>query len=163
MAELQKWFQSVDRDRSGSITADELANVAIGGVRLGIETAIKLVRIFDVDNNGSIDFREYASLHKFLLSMQSTFAQGDRDRNGRLDSNEIHHALQVGGFKMSYQTCAALHRKYDSTGQGINMGQFIQLVAHVALCKTSFEFKDREKKGYIVLSFDQMLEFSAMI
>jgi hypothetical protein len=32
------------------------------------------VRIFDVDGNGQIDFREYASLHKFLLSMQQVFS-----------------------------------------------------------------------------------------
>ena len=78
------------------------------------------MRIFDVNNSGSIDFQvkkhknccalaqnslqEYASLHKFLLSMQSTFAMGDKDKNGRLDSQEIHTALLAGGFKMSYQT-----------------------------------------------------------
>jgi Ca2+-binding EF-hand superfamily protein len=40
--ELQKWFNSVDRDRSGAISANELANVAVGGIRLGIELAIKV-------------------------------------------------------------------------------------------------------------------------
>jgi len=163
LAELQKWFRSVDRDGSGTITSDELANVAIGGIRLVIDTAIKLVRIFDVNNNGYIDFQEYASLHKFLLSMQSTFAMGDKDKNGRLDSQEIHNALIAGGFKMSYQTSHALYRKYDNTGYGLNMQQFIQLVAHVALSRTAFEVKDREKKGLITLNFDQLLEFSSMI
>jgi len=163
LAELQKWFRSVDRDNSGTITADELANVALGGIRLGIETSIKLLRIFDVDNNGSIDFREYAALHKFLLSMQSTFSAGDRDRDGRLNNQEIHNALQTGGFNMSYQTCQALYRKYNATGQGITMAEFVQLVAHVALCKTAFEFRDREKKGSIVMNFDQLLDFSALL
>ena len=65
----------MDRDGSGAISASELANVAIGGVRLGIEIAIKLIRIFDVDGNGEIDFHEYAALHKFLLSMQVAFKQ----------------------------------------------------------------------------------------
>jgi len=36
--------------------------------------------------------------------MQSTFAMGDKDKNGRLDSQEIHTALLAGGFQMSYQT-----------------------------------------------------------
>ncbi len=63
---------------SGSISANELANVAIGGIPIGIlkrltislmiltqltpsyvnykgmETAIKLIRIFDIDKNGTI-------------------------------------------------------------------------------------------------------------
>jgi len=152
----------VDRDGSGTITSDELANVAIGGLRLGIDTAIKLVRIFDVNNNGSIDFQEYASLHKFLLSMQATFSTADKDKNGKLDVQEIHNALEAGGFKMSYQSSQALYRKYD-TGYGLNMQQFIQLVAHVALCRTSFEVRDRERKGLITLDFNQLLEFSALI
>jgi len=153
----------VDRDGSGTITADELANVAIGGIRLGIDTAIKLVRIFDVNNNGSIDFQEYASLHKFLLSMQSTFSMGDKDKNGRLDAQEIHNALTAGGFKMSYQTSTSLYRKYDNTGYGLSMQQFIQLVAHVALCRTAFEVRDRERRGLISLNFDQLLEFSSLL
>ena len=37
-----QWFRSVDRDGSGTITSDELANVAIGGIRLGIDTAIRV-------------------------------------------------------------------------------------------------------------------------
>jgi len=102
-------------------------------------------------------------LHKFLLSMQATFAMGDNDKNGRLDSQEIHNALQAGGFKMSYQSSHALYRKYDNTGYGLNMQQFIQLVVHVALCRTSFEVRDREKKGLITLDFNQLLEFSALI
>jgi Ca2+-binding EF-hand superfamily protein len=40
--ELQKWFNSVDKDRSGDISANELANVAVGGIRLGIDLAIKV-------------------------------------------------------------------------------------------------------------------------
>jgi len=135
----------------------------IGGIKLGLELGLKLIRIFDVDNNGSIDFREYASLHKFLLSMQATFTSGDKDRNGKLDAQEIHTALQAGGFKMSYSTCQALYRKYDNTGYGLNMQQFIQLVAHVALTKSGFEWRDKEKKGFVVLNFDQLLEFSSML
>lgn len=33
---------SVDRDGSGAISANELANVAVGGIRLGIDLAIKV-------------------------------------------------------------------------------------------------------------------------
>lgn len=163
LSELQKWFNSVDRDRSGAISANELANVAVGGIRLGIDLAIKLVRIFDVDGNGQIDFREYASLHKFLLSMQQVFSMGDKDRNGRLDSREIHEALRTGGFNMSYNTSHALYRKYDTTGYGLDMAQWIALVAHVAMTRTAFETRDRERKGQIVFNFDQLLEFSAAI
>jgi hypothetical protein len=54
--------------------------------------------------------------------------QGDKDRNGRLDSREIHEALRTGGFNMSYTTSHALFRKYDTTGYGLDMAQWIALV-----------------------------------
>jgi len=159
--ELQKWFQSVDRDGSGAISANELANVAVGGIRLGIDLAIKLIRIFDLDGNGQIDFREYASLHKFLISMQQVFASADRDRSARLDSREIHEALRTGGFSMSYTTAHSLHRKFNTSGYGLDMAQWIALVAHVAQVRSSFEAKDRERRGSVTFNFDQLLDFTA--
>jgi Ca2+-binding EF-hand superfamily protein len=44
----------MDRDNSGSISANELANVAVGGSVLGIDNGMKLIRVFDVDGNGTI-------------------------------------------------------------------------------------------------------------
>ena len=43
--------RSMDRDNSGSISANELANVAVGGSVLGIDNGMKLIRVFDVDGN----------------------------------------------------------------------------------------------------------------
>jgi Ca2+-binding EF-hand superfamily protein len=62
--------------------------------------------------------------------------KGDKDRNGRLDSREIHEALRTGGFNMSYPTSHALYRKYDTTGYGLDMAQWIALVRlpRPALC-----------------------------
>ncbi len=101
---------------------------------------------------------------------------------------------------MSYNTSHALYRKYDTTGYGLDMAQWIALVrsslkahdthdthdtplppshrtslirdysppsmlqvAHVAMTRTAFETRDRERKGQIVFNFDQLLEFSATI
>jgi len=161
MTELQKWFRSMDRDNSGSISAAELANVAIGGIRLGIEVAIKLIRIFDTDNSGEIDFNEYAALHKFLLSMQVAFKKADTDGNGRLDSTEIHNALRESGFNISFNACNCLHRKYNKTGQGLDMAEFIALVAHIALARSIFERRDFQKQGVITLKLDELTQISA--
>lgn len=48
------WFRSVDRDNSGSITAHELQMVTFGGFPLGMDIAIKLVKVFDKDRSGTI-------------------------------------------------------------------------------------------------------------
>jgi len=52
--ECQQWFAAVDRDRSGSITPQELQNLSFGGRPLGYQIALKLVKVFDRDRSGSI-------------------------------------------------------------------------------------------------------------
>lgn len=74
MYEIQAWFRSVDRDGSGTITANEIAgstsslfsfcclkrsfnstlSVTFNGVPLGLDVASKLVRVFDRDGNRHI-------------------------------------------------------------------------------------------------------------
>jgi Ca2+-binding EF-hand superfamily protein len=158
---MRSWFAAMDRDRSGSIASNELANVAIGGLPIGLETAVKLIRIFDVDKNGTIDFYEYAALHKFLLNMQSLFQQQDTNRDGRLSSNEVVTALHAGGFKLSDQAAQALYRKYNRTGFGVNLVEFLALIAHVAQAKSVFEWRDNQKTGQISLTMDAFLEVTS--
>merc|ERR1712100_361625 len=95
LQKLQAWFTSVDADRSGSITAHELQKVTFGGFPLTMAIAIKLVKVFDKDRSGTIDFIEYASMHQFITLMQKSFTQADRDRNGSLAIN-FPQFLQMG-------------------------------------------------------------------
>merc|ERR1712137_1070474 len=59
MNKLRAWFASVDSDRSGSISHVELARLTFGGFPLGLDIAIKLVKVFDRDRSGTIEFYEY--------------------------------------------------------------------------------------------------------
>jgi Ca2+-binding EF-hand superfamily protein len=54
MANLQAWFYSVDKDRSGSITYNELANLRFANKPLGVAAAKKLIKVFDKNYSGSI-------------------------------------------------------------------------------------------------------------
>jgi hypothetical protein len=65
-----RWFRAVDKDGNGKITSDELQRLSFGGVGLSASTAKTLVRVFDKDNNGTIDFYEYAALHKARLLLR---------------------------------------------------------------------------------------------
>lgn len=104
MQTLQHWFHSVDRDRSGSISAVELGQVQFNQRPIGVAVSKKLIRIFDRDNNGEIDFQEYAALHMFLMAMQSAFFAADRDRSGYIDANEMFQAVTGAGFQLSFGT-----------------------------------------------------------
>ncbi|KAL6074787.1 Proline and glycine rich transmembrane protein [Balamuthia mandrillaris] len=156
--EIQAWFQSVDTDRSGSITANELATITFNGVPLGYPVAFKLLQVFDQDRSGTIDFYEYASLHKFMSSLQTAFFSADRDRSGRLDAREIHSALATAGFQLSLPAVQALMAKYDKSGYGITFQDFMMLCATVAQGRSLFQWRDTQRTGRITLSLDQLLE-----
>jgi hypothetical protein len=44
--------------------------VTFDGRPLGFEAALKLVKVFDKDRNGRVDFFEYASMHKFITRVR---------------------------------------------------------------------------------------------
>jgi len=156
MLQLQTWFQSVDVDRSGTITAVELARLQIGGRLIGMDAAKKLVKVFDKNYSGGIDFQEFASLHQFIMQMQNAFYTSDTDRSGFLDPREIHTALQSAGFQFSFPTVEAICRKYETPGRGISLDQFFQVCAHLATVRSIFEWNDPSRIGKITLTYDQL-------
>lgn len=66
--------------------------------------ANKLIRVFDKDGSGQIEFREYCALHQFLNAMQNAFFAADRDRSGYIDANEMFAAVSGAGFQLSFNT-----------------------------------------------------------
>eukprot|EP00009_Paramoeba_aestuarina_P001725 CAMPEP_0201519888 /NCGR_PEP_ID=MMETSP0161_2-20130828/10328_1 /ASSEMBLY_ACC=CAM_ASM_000251 /TAXON_ID=180227 /ORGANISM="Neoparamoeba aestuarina, Strain SoJaBio B1-5/56/2" /LENGTH=261 /DNA_ID=CAMNT_0047918065 /DNA_START=162 /DNA_END=947 /DNA_ORIENTATION=- len=158
-AEMGKWFQSVDQDRSNSISVQELQNLAFGGIPLGYDVSLKLIKVFDQDYSGTIDFMEYAALHKFIQSMQLAFCRADKNRNGSLDPHEILAALHQGGMSVvSLPTIQALFRKYAKGRPEIGFSDFLGLVAEIALLRTKFELMDRARCGYIQLNLDTLIQ-----
>jgi Ca2+-binding EF-hand superfamily protein len=85
----------VDKDRSGTITAQELAQVQFGGKPLGVEAATKFIKVFDRDRSMNVDFNEYAALHAMLEKLSNAFYQADVERAGSLDSRQLFNSLNV--------------------------------------------------------------------
>jgi len=157
MAELTKWFQAVDKDGGGTITADELQNLSFGGEPLGFEIALKLVKVFDKSRSGDIDMREYITLHKFIQAMTQSFMAADTDRSGSLDAQEIHGALQSAGFQLSFPSVQSMFNKVSRTGQPISFHKFLELAANIALVRSQFEWRDTARQGRILVTLDDLL------
>jgi len=160
---MQQWFQSVDQDRSGTISAQELAGVLFNGKPIGLPVALKLIRVFDKDNSGSIEFREYASLHKFMQNMQNAFFAADRDRSGFIDANEMQQAIGGAGFQLSQPTLQAISTKFSVPGRGVDFPNYLFLCAHLAQMRAIFEWNDTDKDGRITLTFDALAHIGTAI
>jgi len=156
--EIQAWFTSVDLDRSGTITANELAAITFNGVPLGPLVATKLVQVFDKDRSGSIVFYEYAAMHKFLSTLQTSFFASDTDRSGRIDAREIHAALAKTGLQVGLPAVQCLMTKYDKSGYGLIFQDFLLLCATIAQGRSLFQWRDTSRTGQISINLDQLLE-----
>jgi Ca2+-binding EF-hand superfamily protein len=162
MNELQGWFRSIDKDNSGHITANELMGIQFGGQRFGLETARKLVKVFDRDNSGNIGFQEFAALYKFIVSMQTAFFQFDRDRSGRLDYNEIVQALQQGGFMFSPPVLQNLIKRFQRPNMaGLTFENFIQLCAFLGQIRSTFDALDPQRRGQATISLEQLVNIAS--
>eukprot|EP01126_Amoeba_proteus_P003968 TRINITY_DN11345_c0_g1_i4.p2 TRINITY_DN11345_c0_g1~~TRINITY_DN11345_c0_g1_i4.p2 ORF type:complete len:179 (+),score=20.54 TRINITY_DN11345_c0_g1_i4:369-905(+) len=67
---LRSWFDKVDKDHSGTLEVDELQFVTFDSKPIGKTIAAQLVKVFDEDRNGCIDFQEYVIMHNFISHMR---------------------------------------------------------------------------------------------
>jgi Ca2+-binding EF-hand superfamily protein len=154
MQRFQQWFRSVDRDNSGSISAPELAGIQFGNRPIGAPVAAKLIKVFDKDHSGTVDFNEYVALQRFLEHVSNAFFAADKDRSGTIDAQEILTALGQAGFQLSMPTIQAAVAKFDTTRRGLDFANFLFVCAHLAHCRSIFEWNDTQRTGQIHVGYD---------
>ena len=104
MEQLQKAFSSLDKDSDGKLSKEELliGFTEIMGAAAAEEEVQRIMRLVDIDKNGSIDYSEFvmATLNKKnLLSderLEAAFKIFDKDNNGYIDIEEIRNVLGKG-------------------------------------------------------------------
>jgi Ca2+-binding EF-hand superfamily protein len=58
-------FNDIDKDKSGAISLNEMKQYL--GSNYTDEQAIRYVKLFDKDSNGSIDLQEFVNFHAEIL------------------------------------------------------------------------------------------------
>jgi Ca2+-binding EF-hand superfamily protein len=174
--QLWSWFASVDKDQSGSITADELQRALVNGdwTSFDLDTVKLLMNIFDTDRSGTIGFNEFTGLWKYIKDWQGVFLHFDRDRSGTIDGRELEQALNQFGFRLTPQLLVLLQRKYDVKGSvpvpaaargypaaaapGITFDRFVRACVVVKQLTESFSALDTDRDGWVQLNYEKFLE-----
>lgn len=157
---LDQIFGSVDRDRSGQITAVELQQALSNGTwaPFNPETVRLMIGMFDHDHSGTIGFQEFSGLWKYVTDWQNTFRSYDRDNSGTIDKNELKTALTNFGYRLSDQFYTMLLRKFDRQNRGtIAFDDFIQCCVVLQTLTASFRQQDTQQSGWINISYEQFL------
>eukprot|EP00758_Cryptobia_borreli_P014421 Tbor_TRINITY_DN5920_c0_g1::TRINITY_DN5920_c0_g1_i1::g.19243::m.19243 len=154
--ELVMWFQAVDQDRSGRISGEELqAALSNSGRTFNRSTVDKMIRLFDSNNSGFIDFNEFTNLHKFIKDMTAAFKARDISGDGLLDGNEVRIALGSSGYQFSEGTIQMMMKRFDRRIiGGLSLDDYIDCAVTLAMCRNTFAAHDITRTGQVTMNFD---------
>ena len=153
---LRAWFDAVDQDHSGKISERELvAALSNAGMAFSHETAGRMIRMFDRQGDGQINFQEFGQLHQFITNMTNAFRQRDRSGDGLLEGNEVRAALRDGGYMIAEPTFQLMMRKFDREKRGgLKLDDYIELSICIGTARNVFGFYDQARAGQVTFNFD---------
>ncbi|KAK5011478.1 hypothetical protein LTR28_001995 [Elasticomyces elasticus] len=161
-------FLAVDKDRSGQLSESELRRALVNGDYTAFDThTVKMmIRMFDADRSGTINFDEFCGLWGFLAAWRQLFDRFDVDRSGHISLREFEDALVAFGYRLSPQFVQLLFSTYarnvggrgdDGVGsrgreRGLSFDLFVQACISLKRMTDVFKRYDEDRDGYITLS-----------
>ncbi|XP_035821595.1 uncharacterized protein [Zea mays] len=138
---LREWFDRVDAGRTGNITAAQLQGaLAVGNLNFPISVVQQMIRMYDFDRNGTMNFEEFLALNKFLQKVQNVFSTLDRGR-GFLSLEEVYQALIKLGFSLDSPAFYTVCESFDKSKKGmIQLDEFISLCIFVQSARLYLEY-----------------------
>ncbi|XVE91189.1 hypothetical protein DITRI_Ditri20bG0134400 [Diplodiscus trichospermus] len=159
---LREWFDRVDSEKTGGITALQLKNAfAIGNLDFPLSVVQQMIRMYDFDRNGIMSFEEFVALNKFLIKVQQAFADLERNR-GFLGTDDVFQALNKIGFSLDspafYTTCESFDQKKNGRFQ---LDDLISLCIFLQSARNLFNAFDTAKQGRVTLDLNQFIYCTA--
>ncbi|CAN0878724.1 unnamed protein product [Linum grandiflorum] len=167
---LREWFDRVDSDRIGSVTATQLKTaLAVGNLEFPLSVVQQMIRMYDFDRNGTMSFDEFVALNKFLvkvwsfsflslvLYVQQAFSDLERDR-GYLVPDDVYEGLVKLGFPLDSPAFYTVCESFDQKKNGkFRLDDFISICIFVHSARNLFESFDTAKQGRISLDINQFI------
>jgi Ca2+-binding EF-hand superfamily protein len=121
-------FTQLDIDQDGQITSQEIEKVMIqSGISINIEEINEIISKLDLDNSGSVDFKEFlnyfrgASSKKFSkTALWAAFKANDEDGNGMISNTRVLEILNDLGVEVTEEQTTNFFTLLDPHGIGIS-------------------------------------------
>ncbi|KAK7277437.1 hypothetical protein RIF29_18589 [Crotalaria pallida] len=155
---LREWFERVDSDKSGSITALQLKRaLAVGNLDIPLSVVEQMIRMYDFDRNGTMNFQEFVALNKFLLQLQHAFSDFERGR-GFLLPDDVYQASVKIGFTLDSPAFYSVCESFDKSKNGrFLLDDFISLCIFLQSARNLFNSFDIAKQGRVTLDLNQFV------
>lgn len=158
-------FLQVDKGRTGQLSEEELRRALVNGDYTAFDphTVKMMIRMFDTDRSGTINFDEFCGLWGFLAAWRGLFDRFDVDKSGSISLREFEDALVAFGYRLSPQFVQLLFGTYARThsrGRGddgerervLSFDLFVQACISLKRMTDVFKKYDTDRDGYITLS-----------
>lgn len=155
--DLLEIFQSVDVNRSGSLTEQELGRALVNGDFTAFDPATVhlMVRMFDVRREGKLGFKEFTGLWNYLAEWRKLFNRFDVDGSGRISIREFSTALHAFGYRLSPEFMRHFFSSFQrGNTQDLSFDMFVQACIILKQATQTFHEYDVNRTGYITISFE---------
>ncbi|XP_058785742.1 uncharacterized protein LOC131660515 isoform X1 [Vicia villosa] len=159
---LREWFNRVDSENSGSITALQLQSaLGKGNLEFSLSVVEQMIRMYDFDRNGTMSFQEFVALNNFLLKVQHAFSDLERGR-GFLLPDDVFQAVVKIGFMLDSPAFYSVCESFDQSKNGrFRLDDFISLCIFLQSARNLFTSFDTAKQGRITLDLNQFVYCTA--
>ena len=135
--QYQDAFEMFDKDKDGTITAKELANVTetLTGEKPSLDEINSIIKEVDLNSDGKIELEEFITL--MMKNSPDTqqeevinaFRVFDKEGNGLIQTDELKHIMMTIGDKMTEDEADEMIHEADIDGDGtINYEEFVRMM-----------------------------------
>lgn len=158
-SDIRKWFDRVDQDHNGRISAIELQqSLEDGGIVFSVSAVANLIKQFDRSNSGTLGLQEFDELHTFLSSVENGFKDLKAERDGRVSRKEVGKWLTSAGYKLEQPVFEAIMNRFDPSQSGtVGLQEYLALTIFLRSATATFEAYDPKQTGSVNLTFPQFL------
>ncbi|KAL1901965.1 hypothetical protein Sste5346_001671 [Sporothrix stenoceras] len=158
--QLRTIFDGLDTHRVGYITEKQLAENLVNSDRTKFDTYTvnMMVRMFDADRSGDLNFQEFVGLWQFLDRWRTIFNRFDTDRSGNISMDEFKNTLVSFQYRLSDGFIEFLFKNYDRENRGvITFDLFMQSCITLKRMTDTFKKYDDDRDGFITINFEDFV------
>ncbi|KAL0334503.1 UNVERIFIED_CONTAM: hypothetical protein Sradi_4662200 [Sesamum radiatum] len=162
---LREWFDRVDSQRTGNITATQLKSAfAVGNLHFPVSVVQQMIRMYDFDRNETMSFEgstgilRLGKLREVKTNVITVFSPCLSRGRGYLVPDEAYEALVKIGFSLDSPAFYTVCESFDQTRTGkLRLDDFISLCIFVQSARNLFNSFDTSKQGRVTLDFNQFV------
>lgn len=161
--QLRDLFDRVDRDRDGGLTEDELATALINndGTQFRPSTVRLMIRLFDKDGSGLIEFKEFFHLWNYILHWRKTFQRYDINSNQKISFGEYQSALESFGYRLPTDIVLFIFQRFgdfnNNKPMSLRFDMFVESLVWLLRCTNIFKKFDTQGNGIATISFQDFV------